>query len=52
MNWPEDFINKIICGDSLEVMKEMPDKSVDLCLTDFPYGVPRFWHNRSCRQIP
>jgi len=27
-------INQIICGDCLEVMKEMPDKSIDLILTD------------------
>ena len=39
MNWPGDFINKIICGDCLGVMKEMPDKSVDLVLTDPPYGI-------------
>ena len=39
MKYPEDFINKIICGDCLEVMKEMPDKSIDLVLTDPPYGV-------------
>ena len=39
MNYPEDFINKVIQGDCLEVMKDIPDKSVDLCLTDFPYGV-------------
>jgi site-specific DNA-methyltransferase (adenine-specific) len=37
--WPDDFINKIICGDCLEVMKEMPDKSIDLLLTDPPYGI-------------
>lgn len=37
--WPDDFVNKIICGDCLEVMKEMPDKSVDLVLTDPPYGM-------------
>lgn len=37
--WPDDFINQIICGDSLEVMKEMPDKCVDLVLTDPPYGI-------------
>lgn len=37
--WPNDFINKIICGDCLEVMKEMPDKCVDLVLTDPPYGI-------------
>ena len=32
-------VNKIICGDCLEVMKSMPDKCVDLVLTDPPYGV-------------
>jgi site-specific DNA-methyltransferase (adenine-specific) len=38
MKYPEDYINKIICGDCLEVMKGIPDKSVDLVLTDLPYG--------------
>ena len=33
----EEFVNKIIQGDCLEVMKGMPDKSVDLVLTDPPY---------------
>lgn len=37
MNWPEDFINKIICGDCLEVMKEMPAKSIDMVITSPPY---------------
>ena len=32
-------LNKIYCGDCLEVMKEIPDKSIDLVLTDFPYGI-------------
>ena len=31
--------NKIYCGDCLEVMKQLPDKSVDLVLTDPPYGI-------------
>ena len=39
MKYPDDFINKVIQGDCLEVMKQMPDKSVDLVLTDPPYGV-------------
>ena len=39
MIWPDDFINKIICGDCLDVMREMPDKRVDLVLTDPPYGI-------------
>jgi len=30
---------KLIQGDCLEVMKEIPDKSVDLVLTDPPYGM-------------
>jgi len=37
MEWPNDFINKIICGDCLEVMKKMPDNSVDLIVTSPPY---------------
>ena len=39
MKYPEDFINKVIQGDCLRVMKEMPDKCVDLVLTDPPYGI-------------
>ncbi len=39
MKYPEDYINKVICGDCLEVMKDIPDKSVDLVLTDPPYGI-------------
>ena len=34
----EEMLNKVICGDCLEVMKDIPDKSVDLILTDIPYG--------------
>ena len=31
--------NKIYQGDCLEVMKDIPDKSVDMILCDLPYGV-------------
>ena len=31
-------INQIIQGDCLEVMKELPDKSIDMILCDLPYG--------------
>ena len=31
-------MNKIIHGDCLEVMKEIPDKSIDMILCDLPYG--------------
>ena len=39
MTFPDDFIDKVICGDCLEVMKEIPDKTVNLVLTDPPYGI-------------
>ena len=32
-------MNKIICGDCLEVMKDIPDKSIDLLITDPPYSI-------------
>jgi len=41
MNYPKDFINKIICGDCLKVMKNIPDKKIDLILTDPPYGITK-----------
>jgi len=33
------MIDTIICGDCLEVMPTIPDKSVDMVLADLPYGV-------------
>jgi len=38
--WDKDYINQIICGDCLEIMKNIPDKSIDLVLTDPPYFLP------------
>jgi site-specific DNA-methyltransferase (adenine-specific) len=32
-------INKIICMDCLGFMKDLPDKCIDLVLTDPPYGI-------------
>lgn len=32
-------MNKIICGDCIELMKEMPTDSVEMTLTDIPYEV-------------
>lgn len=33
----QEFFNKIICGDAVEVMKRMPDDSIDLVVTSPPY---------------
>ena len=35
----EQWKNKILLGDCLEVMRTMPDKCVDLLLTDPPYSI-------------
>lgn len=35
----DEIKNTIICNDCLEVMKQLPDKCVDLVLTDPPYGL-------------
>ena len=35
-----DFeLNKILCIDALKLLKKLPDKSIDLVLTDPPYGI-------------
>ena len=33
-----NFINQVIKGDCLEVMKEIPAESIDMILCDLPYG--------------
>lgn len=33
----QDLENKIINADCMSILKQLPDKSVDLVLTDFPY---------------
>jgi len=32
-------INQVYCGNCIELLKQLSDKSIDVCLTDFPYGV-------------
>lgn len=35
----EEFVNKIIQGDCLQVMAEIPDYSIDAVITDPPYAI-------------
>jgi len=37
----EEWTNKIICGDSLKLIKELQNESIDLILTDPPYGIKK-----------
>lgn len=34
----DDLLNQVIEGDCLEVMKDIPDNSIDMILCDLPYG--------------
>jgi len=33
------FINKVITGDCMEILKKIPDNSIDTVITDPPYGL-------------
>ena len=35
----EEYKDKIICGDALEVLKNIPNESIDCVVTDPPYFV-------------
>jgi DNA modification methylase len=37
--WQEKYLNRIVQGDCLELMRELPDKCVDAVVTDVLYGV-------------
>jgi len=36
-----EYINKIICGDALDIMQNLDDESVDLVITSPPYNLRR-----------
>ena len=33
--------NKVLLGDCLELMKEVPDNTIDMILCDLPYGTTK-----------
>lgn len=39
MKFPDDFVNKIICGDTIRIMKQIPNNSVGLVVTSPPYNL-------------
>ena len=38
MNWENKFLNKVVNGDCLELLPEIPENSVDLVVTSPPYN--------------
>lgn len=49
MKYPDDFINQIICGDNLEIMRGFPGNFVDLTITSPPYNLGNNHHTGSKR---
>lgn len=39
MRYPKDFLNKIICGQAIAAMKQIPDGAVDIVVTSPPYNL-------------
>ncbi len=39
MEFPKDFLDKIICGDAVDLMKQIPDGSIPLVITSPPYNL-------------
>ena len=38
-------LNEIICGDSIEVLKGLPDNSIDMVVTSPPYDTLRSYQD-------
>jgi site-specific DNA-methyltransferase (adenine-specific) len=45
MNWEEKFLDKIVCGDSRVLLREIPPESVNLVITSPPYFKQRDYCN-------
>jgi DNA modification methylase len=41
MKYPEDFIDKIICGNNLDILKTISNESINCCITSPPYWALR-----------
>ncbi len=37
MKYPDDILNQIVIGDCVEVMRDIPDNTVHMCVTSPPY---------------
>ena len=37
MKWPYDYVDRIICGDCLDILQTIPDCTIQTCITSPPY---------------
>ncbi len=47
----EQLKNKVICGDSLHILKNVPDNFVDLLIADPPYNLNKVYSNSSFKKM-
>jgi len=45
------YLNQIICGDSIELMKELPDNSIDLTVSSPPYDSLRAYKGKIKKEV-
>ena len=43
---PESYVNRVVCGDSEEVLKNLPDNCIDLVFTSPPYNFGLTYQDR------
>ncbi|MBQ7668572.1 MAG: site-specific DNA-methyltransferase [Clostridia bacterium] len=43
----KNITNKLICGDTLKIIKKLPDNFVDLLITDPPYNLTKHYNDKS-----
>lgn len=46
-----EFLNKITLGDCYELIKLLPDKSIDLIVTDPPYDLETRGGRMNCQRV-
>ena len=39
IHYPDDFIDKFLCGDAVSLLKKIPNESLDLAITSPPYNL-------------
>lgn len=44
---PEKYIDRVICGDSKEVLKDLPDNCIDIIVTSPPYNFGKVYDQRN-----
>jgi len=49
MKFPDDFVNKVICGDTLDILQKMPSECVDCIITSPPYWGLRDYGESTCK---